>query len=462
LAKILVVDDEIYMRDTLYNILKDEGHEVKSAENGDIAWKLLEKEKFDIVLTDMKMPSEISGFDLLRKIKEKEPLTIVLIMTAYGSIENAVEAMKVGAYDYLQKPFSPDELILRVNKGIQDIKINKELKYFREQQDSLIKNFEIIGESKAIKEVKKHIYKISQTDFPVLITGESGTGKELVARQIHLLSQRKDEPFIAINVSALNPNLIESELFGYEKGAFTGATKRHLGKFELADNGTLFLDEIGELPLEIQVKLLRVLQEKEFYRVGGNQTITTNTRIIAATNKDLKKLIKENKFREDLYFRLNVYPIHVPPLREREEDIRLLFSFFIEKYSKQMNIKTPQIDEKIFSILEKYQWKGNIRELENLSIRILIRLEHNIISNKDIPEEYKYPFGKEIQDTSDINKILDTLIEIAKKEQLENETLFDSIKRIIFNFMYQKIGEKKKAAEILGISRPTFFKWIKE
>lgn len=455
---ILVVDDEIYMRDSIASILQDEGYQVAGATNADEALRELEKKKYDLVLTDHRMPGRMNGMDLLQEIRRQDCEIQVLMMTAYGSVDQAVEAMRNGAFDYLQKPFQPEELRIRIRKGVEEIQRRREMDVLKAESGQ--KKYDMIGVSSVWREIQANIREIAQTQFPVLITGESGTGKELVARQIHLQSPRRDKPFVAINVSTLNPNLVESELFGHEKGAFTGAVVRRIGKFELASEGTLFLDEIGELSPDIQTKLLRVLQEKEFNRVGGNQLLTTSVRIVAATLKNLQIRIQENAFREDLYYRLNVYPIHVPPLRDRPEDIPILTEHFVAKYGPELNKRIEKIEPELFTYLAHYGWPGNVRELENAVIRMLIKSHHPDLTVDDLPADLRNdPNLGELVKMPIIGTI-DILLDQAKQKAGENP-IMDYIETLLAQRMFHRIGEKKKAADELGISKPTFFKWYR-
>jgi len=458
---ILVVDDESYMRKTIAKILKDKGYAAEEAENGDTAIKKTNSKEYQIIITDVRMPGKINGIGLLKQIMEQDSEKIVIMMTAYGSVESAVDAMKIGAFDYLQKPFTPDELIIRIKKAEKELAYKKEITYLKSEKRDDTK-YKMIGETTSMRVIRDSIKEISSTDYPVLITGESGTGKEIVARQIHLNSQRKDFPFIALNVSTLNPNLMESELFGHEKGAFTGADAKRVGKFEIANEGTLFLDEIGELTPDLQTRLLRVLQEKEFFRVGGNKTITTNTRIIAATNQNLEELIEKNLFREDLYYRLNVYPIKVPTLNERTGDIPLLTEHFVHKHQIRLNKSILSIDPKVYNALKNYQWHGNIRELENIVVRILIKSKGNKIRLEDLPPEFQITEGQadETLRAYSLEEITDYFLSAANRTKPDDTALMNFIETLLAKRMFNQTGEKKKASDLLGISKPTFFKWI--
>lgn len=387
---ILIVDDEKNYPPIISAILEEEGYETLVANNGLDALEIINNSDIDLVLTDMKMPL-IDGIELLERIKISDPDLPVIMMTAHGTVEKAVEAMQKGAYNYILKPFDNERLILFVKKAVKVYSIIKENRQLRNVVESQYKFGNIIGKSKAMKDVFETIQKVSPSSATVLIEGESGTGKELVAKSIHFNSQRSEKPFIPVNCSAFAENLLESELFGHEKGAFTGAVAMKKGRFELADNGTLFLDEISELSLGLQVKLLRVLQERTFERVGGVKPITVNIRIIAATNRHLKDEVEQGRFREDLFYRLNVLNINIPPLRQRLEDIHLLVEHFIKKYAGHRKVGQPVtgVDTEVERLLYDYTWPGNVRELENFIERAIILCNSNIIRVSDLPREFR-------------------------------------------------------------------------
>ncbi len=387
---ILIVDDEKNYPPIISSILEEEGYETLVANNGLAALEIINNSDIDLVLTDMKMPL-MDGIALLERIKISDPDLPVIMMTAYGTVEKAVEAMQKGAYNYVLKPFDNERLILFVNKAITMYRIIKENRLLRNAVESQYKFDNIIGKSKAMQDVFETIQKVSPSSATVLIEGESGTGKELVAKSIHFNSPRRDKPFIPANCSAFAENLLESELFGHEKGAFTGAVAMKKGRFELADNGTLFLDEISELSQGLQVKLLRALQERTFERVGGIKPISVDIRIIAATNKHLKEEVKKSLFREDLFYRLNVLNINIPPLRQRQEDIRLLVDHFIKKYAGQKKMGQPVtgIDMEVERLFYDYSWPGNVRELENFIERATILCAGDKIRISDLPKEFR-------------------------------------------------------------------------
>lgn len=387
MEKVLVVDNEKSMRDFLSIVLRKEGYFVETAEDGDPALKLLEKDIFDLVLTDMKMP-RMSGLDLLKALKDLSPETIVIMMTAYASAETAVEAMKEGAYDYLTKPFQIDEVKLIIKNALERRKLRQENSQLRRELKGQATFTQIIGKSEKMKRVLDLVRKVADSKSNVLIYGESGTGKELIARAIHFNSARRDRSFVTVNCSALPETLLESELFGHMKGAFTGAVGNKEGLFEIAHEGSIFLDEIGETSLSIQVKLLRVLQEKEFRRVGGIKDLKVDVRIIAATNRDLEKMVAEGKFREDLYYRLDVIPIDLPPLRERPEDIPLLVDFFLRKFNQSLGKEIDGIEPEAMRVLINHEWKGNVRELENVVERAVALASHKMLTLADFNQGF--------------------------------------------------------------------------
>jgi two-component system NtrC family response regulator len=387
---ILVVDDEKNYLLVLSEVLQDEGYEVLTAQGGHEALEIQKSSDLDLILTDMKMPT-MDGIELLENIKALDPDLPVIMMTAHGTIDKAVEAMQKGAYSYILKPFDNERLTIYVKKAVSLFQVVKENRQLRETVESQYRFGNFIGKSKPIRDVFEMIRKVAPSNATVLVEGESGTGKELVAKSIHFNSPRRDKPFVAVNCSALAESLLESELFGHEKGAFTGAVARKKGRFELADHGTLFLDEIGELSQNLQVKLLRVLQEKTFELVGGTRPITADIRVIAATNKTLKEEMISGRFREDLFYRLNVVRIGLPPLKQRKEDIRLLVNHFIDKYASERKVDIPVkgVDQEVDRLFFDYSWPGNVRELENLIERVMILSPNDTIQVADLPMEFK-------------------------------------------------------------------------
>jgi two-component system response regulator HydG len=445
LAKILIIEDNETMRDAMAAIIGKMGHEFDSAKNGNDGLQLLENSSYDLVVTDYKMEG-MDGLEVLKQVKQKFPLTEVLIITAFGTIELAVEAMKLGAVDFITKPFSHEEFKLKIERILERIKEKKELArlsdeniYLRDELEEQFNYGEIIGKSKPMQEVYRTLEKVAPTDSSVLIYGESGTGKELIARAIHKLSPRKDKPFIRVNCGALVETLLESELFGHEKGAFTGAVKRKKGRFELAHQGSIFLDEIGDISANMQLKLLRVLQEKEFERVGSEETIHVDVRIMAATNKNLSELVQQDKFREDLYYRLHIIPIYLPPLRERKEDIPLLVNHFLKKLTSELNKPAKQITESVMERFISYHWPGNIRELENVLERAVVLCDREFIDIKDLP----------ILNSAASEKLPSDVLDRFRLNL--NDTLATIEKQLIERAMNETAGNKSQAAKLLGI-----------
>jgi len=381
---ILIVDDEPSILQSLKGILSDEGFEVLTASNGYEALKTIENESPDLVLLDVWMPG-IDGLETLKEIKKENQHIQVVIITGHGTIDTAVKATKLGAYDFIEKPLSIDKVIVTINNALNFRRLEEENRYLRKKT---IEKHSLTGNSPAIMNLQKEIHTAAPTDAWILINGENGTGKELVARTIHQFSRRSDKPMIDVNCSAIKDDLMDSELFGHEKGAFSGATAKKIGKFELANGGTLFLDEIGDMSLKNQGKLLRVLEDKKFQRVGGGRAIHVDTRIIASTNKQLEIEIQNNKFREDLFFRLNVVPIKVPPLRERQEDIPILIHTFLKSLSKEKIDAPENVSQEVIELFNIYSWPGNVREMKNLLGRLTITVNKKIIEASDIPAPY--------------------------------------------------------------------------
>jgi len=449
-TKILVVDDEPLMRITIQDALVAEGYNVINAETGEKGLILFRENPTDILITDLKLP-DMDGIQILKEIKTINPETQVIVITAYGSIDSAVTTMKEGANDYLTKPFAMDELLLVIKRILR-------MKELEEENISLRKRVEeryglegLVGKSPQMLKVYDLIETVAQTDTTVLIYGESGTGKEVVANAIHIQSPRKGRPFVKVNCAALPETLLESELFGHEKGAFTGALRQRKGRFEMADRGTLFLDEIGDVSPGVQVKLLRVLQERQFERVGGNETISVDVRLICATQKDLKEEIRRGNFREDLYYRLNVVPIALPPLRERGEDILLLADHFINKFSKKMGKEITGLSGDAKTLLLKFPFPGNIRELENMLERAIALIKGKVIQAEDLPEEV---CGGETLVQNICGRIR------ASKPLSSATKLFE--KEYIQSVLEKTKGKKGQAADMLGISRKTLWEKIKE
>jgi two-component system NtrC family response regulator len=440
MENILIVDDEKHYPMILGEVLSEEGYRPFTASSGMEALDILNTQFIDLVLTDVKMPG-MTGIDLLEKIKEIKPDLPVIIMTAFGSVEKAVDAMHKGAYTFILKPFENEALIAHIAKALSMYRIVQENEILKDAIRSRYQFDNIIGKSKPMQELYEIIRKVAPTNASVLIEGESGTGKELAAKSIHYNSTRKDKPLIAVNCSAFAESLLESELFGHEKGAFTGAANMKKGRFELADGGTLFLDEIGELTMPLQVKLLRVLQEKTVERVGGTTPIPVDFRLIAATNKTLEDEVRNGHFREDLYYRLNVVKATMPPLRDRQDDIPLLISHFIQKYTQGMESPVTGTEKEATQILCEYPWKGNVRELENVIERAVILSSGPTISKADLPPQVRHSGGRPLQ--------LDGIPEGVGLA----ETLAAVEKRMIIRAMEMSGNVQTKAADILGIGK---------
>jgi len=448
--RIMVIDDEPLMRVTIRDALIAEGYEVVTAETGRKGINLFRDNQTDILITDLKLP-DMDGIQTLKEVKTYNPEAHVIVITAYGSIDSAVIAMKEGASDYLTKPFAMDELLLIIKRLLRMRQLEEENISLRKRVEERYGLEGLVGKSPQMMKIYELIETVALTDVTVLISGESGTGKEVVANAIHLQSPRKGRPFVKVNCAALPETLLESELFGHEKGAFTGALKQRKGRFEIADGGTLFLDEIGDISPGVQVKLLRVLQERQFERVGGNETLSVNVRLICATQRDLKEEIRKGNFREDLYYRLNVVPITLPPLRERREDILLLAEHFIDKFSKKMGKEITGLSEEAKTLLLKYPFPGNIRELENMLERAIALIKGKIIQAEDLPEEV----------CGQPSSIQDVCKRILGSKPLASATkLFE--KEYIQTVLEKTKGKKGQAADILGISRKTLWEKIKE
>lgn len=385
-GKILVIEDEQSMREVLKILLVEEAYDVTTAPDGIKGIDQVRNNLFDLVITDIKMPGA-DGFEVLRQVKALAPDTLVIMVTAFGTTESAIEAMKIGAYDYVHKPFKIDEIRLIVRKAFEKKRLREELTLLREKFQTSYRLENIIGKSSKMQELFKLIPKVANSNSTVLITGESGTGKELVAAALHNLSPRKNNSFVTINCATFPEGLLESEMFGHVRGAFTGAYQNKAGLFEVANGGTFFLDEIGEMPPSLQSKLLRVLENGTFRRVGGTSDITVDVRVVCATNKNILEAVATGEFRKDLYYRLNVVPVVLPPLRERKEDIPLLIEHFLVKYSKS----TVRVSPEALSLLINYQWKGNVRELENIIERLVLLCDKDILMPEDVPDEISHP-----------------------------------------------------------------------
>ncbi len=448
MPNILVVDDKDSMRKMLTETLIEEGHRVDSAANGKKALDLVRNKSYDLVLTDLRMP-DIDGLQVLSEVKEHDTETSVILMTAYGTIEDAVSAMKLGAHDFITKPSDTEHLCVMVNRALEERRMKAENILLREEMLGGNGFGEIIGKNDKMIEISKLIQKVAASDASVLLQGESGTGKELFAKAIHTLSFRKEKPFIAINCAAIPGELLENELFGSEKGAFTGAHARKMGKFEIAHTGTIFLDEIGDMDVSLQAKLLRVLQQKNFERLGGTKTVDVDVRIIAASNMDLAELIKAKKFREDLYYRLSVFPVVIPPLRERVDDINDLSEFFIIKYCREMKKQLKSLTKEAVNLLSKYHWPGNVRELENTIERAIILADGKKITPDHLAIRLRRSDEIQLREGAGLK-------EIGSHAQMRAE------KAAIIRILKQTRNNKRKASKILMIDYTTLFDKIKK
>ena len=451
LKTVLVIDDEANMRHMLSTLLVKHGYAVDVAGDGAEGLCRIEAKSYDFILCDLKMPV-MDGMTFLGKLQERRHATTVIMMSAYGTVDQAIETVKQGAYDYISKPFKVEEILLVLRKAEERERLRRENIQLKAQLDAIDgqRSFGgMVGTSKAMQEVFRLAEKVAAYNTTILITGESGTGKELVARGIHLAGKGKGDPFVAVNCGSIPENLLESEFFGYVRGAFTGADKDKKGLFEEADQGTLFLDEIGELPLELQVKLLRVLQEQEIRRVGAVKSQAINVRVLAATNRDLAALVKQGAFREDLFYRLNVINIHVPPLRQHPEDIPVLCRFFLDKLVIRLGIEVQGIASSAMGLLMRYEWPGNVRELENVLERALIFTDKNII----LPEHLSDSFGAKVQ-----NRRIDDFFGTYSLK--EAKIIME--KKLISRAMEAAGGNKSKASQLLELSYPALLSKLKE
>ncbi len=439
-VKILIIDDEKSMKEVLRILLEGEGYDVTAAADSVDGMNQINRDIFDMVITDIKMP-KIDGFEILKKIREISPGTIVIMITAFGTTESAIEAMQLGAYDYIHKPFKIDEIRVVIRKALEKRKLNEEVSILREKIKTTYELGNVFWKSAKMQELLNIIPKIAQSISNVLITGESGTGKELVATAIHNLSPRKGKNLVAINCATFPEGLLESELFGHMKGAFTGAAYNKQGLFEVADNGSIFLDEICEMSVNLQAKLLRVLENNTFRRVGGTTDIKVDVRVISATNKDLKEEISSGNFREDLYYRLNVVPLHIPPLRERQEDIPLLVEHFLTKFSPLKK----KVSAQVIKLFEKYPWRGNVRELENVIERIILLTDKNEITIEDVPPEM-------LKLSDDIKHV-----PALTREGADLDSIVENIeKNYLLNALKIANGNKTEAARLLNLSFRSF------
>ncbi|AJF06007.1 sigma-54-dependent transcriptional regulator [Geoalkalibacter subterraneus] len=451
-TQILVIDDEAHNRQALTLLLSHSGYQVQSAVTGEEALEIMEKKPFEIIITDLFLPG-VSGIDILKRVKEDSPYTSVILITGNASAETAVEAMKEGAFDYITKPFNFEKLKVIVAKAVEKSRLVAENLYLRQQLRGKYKFDNIIGNSLPMQQVFSRLERIVNTESTILILGESGTGKELVAKAIHYNSPRKDKPFVAINCGAIPADLLESELFGHAKGAFTGAVSEKAGKFEAADKGTIFLDEIGTMPMHLQMKLLRVLQEQEIERIGTTRKVKLNVRVVSATNADLEDQVKKGQFREDLYYRLNVIPIELPPLRERREDIALLARNFLQKFCQEMDRSLMSISPAAMTALENYAWPGNVRELENLIERTVALTDSEIIEPQDLP-----PY---IGEASGTDSVLASAPRVTESGVNMPEIIGNIERTMIQEALELSNGVKARAANLLSINRTTLVEKIK-
>lgn len=466
-GKILVVEDEESLRWVLKKALEGEGYWVQTAANGQSARQGLRDNHFDVSLIDIRLP-DIDGLTLLKEAKDAGIDSSMILMTAQNTMRNAIEAMKNGAFDYVTKPFDLEEILVLIKRALESRKLSQD---FRELKEEVKKRFEpgvnVIGTSSAMQKVYKIIGQVVETHATILIQGESGTGKELIAKTIHYNSPRWNKPFIAVHCAAIPRELLESELFGHEKGSFTGALERKIGKFELAEEGTLFLDEVGDIPLELQTKLLRVLQDREFSRVGGTEILKPNVRILAATNQDLEKAVRERRFREDLYFRLKVIPIYLPPLRQRRGDIPILVGYFIEKINREMGTQVSAVSPEALNLLEEHRWEGNVRELENSLIRAAVLSPGPILLPKDFALQSSQGGSLPEYNSLSLEEIIHHKLEdyFQRTKGVDVDDLYslvvERVERPLIELTLRKThGNQIRAAQILGINRNTLRKKI--
>lgn len=448
--RILIVDDEAKIRNILSLLLKDEGYKIKSVENGHKAMEVLDEFRPELILMDQNMPG-MNGIETMMKIKERNPHYTIIILTAFGSISHAVDAVKKGAYDYIEKPFDNDKLLVLIRRAIEHNRMSREINVLRKQLDEKFSFQNIIGESPKIRQVLDQVQCVCQTDATVLIQGESGVGKELIAKAIHHNSNRKENNLITLNCGAIPLSLLESELFGHEKGAFTDAREQKQGTFERADKGTLFLDEIGELPLDAQVKLLRVLEEKRVLRVGGKKYIPVDVRILSATNKNLEEQVQQGNFRLDLFYRLNIFTITVPPLRERRDDIPMLVDHFIKKYNRQLKIKVENVSLAAMDLLTDFNWPGNIRDLENAVQSAMILAREGILQIEHLPLRIRGFADVDNSITEPKSGLDRTLKDLNTR--VEKQLIKEALQKFSYN--------RTETASFLKISRKTLFNKMK-
>lgn len=449
---VLVVDDDPAVRDVLQEALMQEGYSVSAAEDGTTAIQAVKDSVVHIVITDFQLP-DIDGLEIIDRLAKLDAKIIPIMMTGFGTIETAVRAMKSGAFDFITKPFDFETVAVVVRKAAEFLRLRQENHLLRKAVRDQYRLEQLVGVSEPMQQVMEFVQKVADSDSTVMIQGESGTGKELVARMLHFNSFRKDRPLVPVNCGAIPENLLESELFGHEKGAFTGATHSRMGRFELANGGTIFLDEIGEMSLPLQVKLLRVLQEREFERIGGNRTIHVDVRIIAATNQDLDALVEEKRFRKDLFYRLNVIPIVIPPLRERRSDIPLLIDHFLTRFNQSKHTEIAGLAPDVLHMLTEYDWPGNIRELENMIERLVVLKKRGVLSIEDLPEKIcRKPLGLDLKEQ--FIRFNEDGINLSREvEQYEKHLIMEALRKAN--------GVTSRAAQLLHLNRTTLVEKLK-
>jgi two-component system, NtrC family, response regulator AtoC len=450
-VKILVVDDEDYMREIVREALEGAGFEIEEAADGNTAVSMIRQYPYDVIITDLRIPG-VPGEKVMQEALTIFPETIVIIMTGYGNIQTAVDAIRMGAYDYLPKPFQLDELVMRVEKGIHDRQLKSENSMLRSELQGKYQFTNLVGHSAPIQQIYRMVAAVAHKTSTILITGETGTGKELIAKAIHFNGSRKEHPMVSVNCGAIAANLLETELFGHVKGAFTGAHQHRVGRFEQANHGTLFLDEVANMPLDLQVKLLRVLQERELQRVGSNTTIKVDVRIIAATNGDLFEKVKKGEFREDLYYRLNVIPIAIPALRQRREDIPLLVSHFTRKFCSEQQVPLRQVSHEAIKQIIAFDWPGNVRQLENaVEMAVTLSGDRQLLDVSDFPT-----VGRALADDAMFGSIA-----IPQDGIYFNTVVSELERRLILQSLEATGGNKKRAASLLHLKRTTFVEKLK-
>lgn len=451
-AHILVIDDDPSVRDVLQETLIQEGYQVSVADNGTSGLQMAREQPVQIVVTDLQMP-DLDGIELIDRLSRVDARVIPIIMTGFGTIETAVRAMKSGAFDFITKPFTPETVAVVVKKAVEVYRLRQENHLLRKAVREQYQLDQLVGNSEPIRQVLEFVRKVADSDSTVMIQGESGTGKELIARMLHFNSFRKDRPLVPVNCGAIPENLLESELFGHEKGSFTGATHARMGRFEMANGGTIFLDEIGEMSLPLQVKLLRVLQERAFERVGGNRTIHIDVRVVAATNQDLEKLVDEKRFRQDLFYRLNVIPVVIPPLRDRRSDIPLLIEHFLARFNRSKHTAVAGLAPEALRLLTEYDWPGNIRELENLIERLVVLKKEGTIDAADLPEKiFRKASAPEVKEQ--FIRFSEEGINLSREVELyENQLIVEALRKAN--------GITSRAAQLLHLNRTTLVEKLK-